>query len=559
MGMNRKARRAQKKQSQTAGRPQSFYDNVKDGDGDGDVPLAKRAEDIPKAKSKLEQEEKGERLESAVGGTGESVTSGANVAEAAVDKFNARPEVSQVIVDEDTGIERIQQGKAVMDVVTRKAVKLSDSGADARLAQMFPGVPDDVRATHRLDWTTVEIPEVVQKLKEACLVDGALPPHPSVSNKGIDFVLANRDKLGSKMKKTLGRLKLKAQSNTEVEEAREMRKLWKHYMTLEDHISAPFRQILLDAEGKVGPNFGNLDLKSYCAGDAYQRAGAYLVLKGMVAHWEKKVRDAEFVENTPSNKNNFLQILATGDPKRYLPDPPIIFRLNECTRICLMAQKMTATLVNDPELFDDLPTEIRFVEKALSIKGGTALRQYAIEEFCPAEGITFTALREGMRRLSAQMECMQLDPYGDITNTLLRLSDALAVGSEDERDAFVDYVANTSKNSPGWFQTYTFDHEVNSLVRFLDNTKKIEDGTAGPIEDVSRQLGNEARGLFGFEAKSSFEKEDGSYSVPKKRAMNRPHMVGWLDLLGDEEMTGGLSKKDGEETFESDNWKPVED
>jgi len=36
-------------------------------------------------------------------------------------------------------------------------------------------------------------------------------------------------------------------------------------------------------------------------------------------------------------------------------------------------------------------------------------------------------------------------------------------------------------------------------------------------------------------------------------------MVGWLDLLGDEEMTGGLSKKDGEETFESDNWKPVED
>eukprot|EP00957_Ditylum_brightwellii_P026288 1988426-Ditylum_brightwellii.AAC.1 len=155
-----------------------------------------------------------------------------------------------------------------------------------------------------------------------------------------------------------------------------------------------------------------------------------------------------------------------------------------------MAQKMTATLVNDPELFDDLPTEIRFVEKALSIKGGTALRQYAIEEFCPAEGITFTALREGMRRLSAQMECMQLDPYGDITNTLLRLSDALAVGSEDERDAFVDYVANTSKNSPGWFQTYTFDHEVNSLVRFLDNTKKIEDGTAGPIEDVSRQLGN---------------------------------------------------------------------
>jgi len=523
-----------------------------------DVPLAKKAEQLSKPKSKIDQEEKGERIESAAGGSGESVTSGANIAEAAVDKFNARPEVSQVIVDEDTGIERIQQGKAVMDVVTRKAVKLSDDGADARLAQMFPGVPKDVRSRHRLDWTTVEVVDVIEKLKEASLVDGSIPPHPSVSNTAVDFVLANRDYLGSKMKKTLGRLKLKAQSNQDVEEARELRKLWKHYMTLEDHISAPFRQILLDAEGKVGPNFGNLDLKSYCAGDAYQRAGAYLVLKGMVAHWEKKVRDAEFVENTPQNKDTFLQILATGDPKRYLPDPPIIFRLNECTRICLMAQQMTAKFVEDPELFDDLPAEVRFVEKALSIKGGTALRQFAIEEFCPAEDITFTALREGMRRLCAQMECMQLDPYGDITNTLSRLSDALAVGTEDERDPYVDFIANSKKNSPGWFQTYTFDHEVNSLVRFLDNTKKIEDGTAGPIEDVTRQLGNEARDIFGVERKSTFETDDGTYKVPKKRSMGRPHMMGWLDLLGDEEMTGGEETK-GKETFESDNWTPVDD
>eukprot|EP00957_Ditylum_brightwellii_P113492 8653645-Ditylum_brightwellii.AAC.1 len=53
-----------------------------------------------------------------------------------------------------------------MDVMMHKAVKLLDSGADARLAQMFLGIPGDVHDTHCMDWTTVEIPKVMQKLKE---------------------------------------------------------------------------------------------------------------------------------------------------------------------------------------------------------------------------------------------------------------------------------------------------------------------------------------------------------------------------------------------------------
>lgn len=43
----------------------------------------------------------------------------------------ARPDVSEIVVDEDTGIKRIRQGKNVMDVVTRKAVKLSALGPHA--------------------------------------------------------------------------------------------------------------------------------------------------------------------------------------------------------------------------------------------------------------------------------------------------------------------------------------------------------------------------------------------------------------------------------------------
>lgn len=57
--------------------------------------------------------------------------------------------------------------------------------------------------------------------------------------------------------------------------------------------------------------------------------------------------------------------------------------------------------------------------------------------------------------------------------------------------------------------------------------------------------------------------EQKRYVVPEERAIGRPHMMGWLDLIGaDEELTGGGSKrseeKDGKETFEADKWEEVQ-
>ena len=190
----------------------------------------------------------------------------------------ARPDVSEIVVDEDTGINRIRQGKNVMDVVTRKAVKLSDLGPQYRLAQMFPGVLEDVRDTYRFDWRTVEVPDMVSALRdistsELVVEEGeteprrSIPDHLQFSDAAMDFVLANRDYLGPRMRKTLGRLKLRAQSQLNREEAVRNWQLWKHFLTIEDSISAPFCQMMLDAKGKVGSNFGNLDLKSFCDGE----------------------------------------------------------------------------------------------------------------------------------------------------------------------------------------------------------------------------------------------------------------------------------------------------
>lgn len=465
MGKSRKARRTQRVENQGKSRPQQFFDAIEDA---SDEPLK---DSPPKGKGK-----KKDKLNSPVDEEREAR------AEDAKKRMEERPDVSTMIVDEETGIEIVAQGKAVMDVVTRKAVKLSDLGPEYRLAQMFPGVPPAVREKYRFDWKTVEVPQMVDELRAACSVklqDGSvgIPPHPSVANKAIDFVLANRDYLGYKMKKTLGRLQMRSMWQGNVQEARENQKLWRNFLTLENHISAPFRQMIMDGEGRVGPNFGNLDLMSFCDGELYERCANYIVLKGMVAHWEKKVKDAEYYESTPQTKENFITVLSHGDPKRYLPDPPILYTLKQCSQVCLMAQQMCKAFVETPELFDDFPPEIRFLEKALTIKGGTPLRKYMVEEFCPAEKISPEGLREGMRRLYQQLENMQIDPYGDLTNIIDRLILAMAVGTDDERDPYVPYLSNTDPSGPGYFQTYTFNHEELSLVRFLDSQYEKKAGS----------------------------------------------------------------------------------
>ena len=469
------------------------------GVGESKIPVAtSTSKDVKKAPSKLDQELSGKRIEEE-GVVGESVTSSASVSDMPLEPGQIQPDVSTVTTDPETGIARIQQGKYVMDKVTGKAVILSSLGPEYRLAQMFPGVPEEVRAQYRFDWNTVTVEEMVDKLREACTVplknaEGkewlGIPPHPQVSNPAIDFVLSNRDHLGHRMKKTLGRLKLRAQSQFQKKEALEYRQLWKHFMLLEDHISAPFRQILLNAEGKIGPNFGNLDVSTYCNGELYERTASYLVMKSMVAHWEKKYQDAKDLEDIPDS--DFMQQLYTGDPKRYLPDPPIIFRLDEVSRIVIMAQKMCKAFVDTPDLFDDLPPEVRFIELALSIQGGTALRQFTLEEFCPANNIDPASLREGLKRLYQQMFNMQIDPYGDLTMTLWNLCVATSVGTDDARDPYEEYIANVEGidyvSNPGFFQTYTFDHDKNSLVRFLDSAKSIDGSTATNPEEVSRQI-----------------------------------------------------------------------
>jgi hypothetical protein len=331
-----------------------------------------------------------------------------------------------------------------------------------------------------------------------------------------------------------------------------------------------------DAEGRVGPNFGNLDLQSFCKGDLYERIGNYLVLKGMVAHWEKKVVDANFYENNPQPSEDFMQWLNTGDPKRYLGDSPILWTLRECTQVCAKAQEMCQMFVQDETLFNGFPDEIVFLEEALRIRGGTALRKYMIDDFCPQRGITPDALREGMRRFHAQLDNMQIDPYADLTNKVELLYRAMAIGTDDERDPYEKYLgieATTDPNNPCYFETYTFNAPKSSFIRFLDNQYPGRDGfmvdMVGPKPTKPEQDepsmstidnpfdfgslfggGNDNGGgdkpfdfgnIFGDltgggekELRSEPDMSDKAerYDPPELRANGRRHELGWIEKLG---------------------------
>jgi hypothetical protein len=449
MGMSRKARRQlQQEQKTKVGRDKKFRDALNDDDDDDD--------DDESNKNNNNQEN--------------------NVQDEINRRMDQRPSVSNLYVDQETGMEIIQQGRYVMDVITRKAVQLYPD-PNLRLAQMFPGCPPEIRDQYRLDWSNeaAQVPDILQRLVEACSckTTGDIPAAPSITNRGIDFVLANRDRLGHPLSKTLGRLMMRAAWQDDKVAMRQQRNVLRNYLTIENYISAPFRQIIMDSELAIGPNFGNLDLKKFIGMDLYERSAAYIVLKGMQCTWEKKVRDADFLENTPPTPDNYYLILGTGDPRRYHPEPDVIWELKESSRVCAMCIEMVKAFVNDESMFQDLPVELRFLESALSIQGGEALRKFVADDFCPKEEITPEALREGMRRLLVQLDSMYLDPYADIRNVVDKLQRAISVGTSDAYDPYQPYLESLTVDSPGYFQTYTFNHNPMSLVRFLD-AKKFE-------------------------------------------------------------------------------------
>jgi len=467
------------------------------------------------------------------------------------DEFGERPEISVFFEDPETKTKRFQAGKYVMDPISRKPVELKADPV-ARLAQMFPVATTDVRQQHRLNLADLEVPEIIEKFRVACEVNGELPKFPSVSKKGIDFVIANYDLLGNRFTRTLTRLKMRSAWLKEKENTLKYRSLVHHYILIDNYLHGPMRQIIMDTENRLGPNFGNLDVASYVGTNIDERAAAYIVLKGMQCQWEKKIRDANLLEELEMTGAPWYDKLAIGDPRRFQPNTDTIFELKDCSAICARTIEMVKAFVGNPNLYNDLPAELRFLEDALSVKGGAALRKYMVEEFCPKEGITPEELREGMRRLMQQIHQLSKDPYLDIYMVISKLHKAMSVGTDDVKSPYDPYINDVSKDSPGYFQTYTFNSDPNGLLAFLDEAtwgnpemdkvneeaRKKSQMNSNPFESLDKLQESLETFVDEFGAKNQQERgvqivatENAEYIPPKERALGRPHNLGWYEDL----------------------------
>ena len=113
----------------------------------------------------------------------------------------------------------ISEGRAVMDVLTKQPVKLSNLGEEYRMAEFSPGVDLATRERHRIPRPNLTVEGLVEGLTKA-LPD---PVGDPCNDEAVDFVLANRDWMGMEMKRCLTGMKLKAQSEGNVQEAKRLK------------------------------------------------------------------------------------------------------------------------------------------------------------------------------------------------------------------------------------------------------------------------------------------------------------------------------------------------
>jgi len=138
--------------------------------------------------------------------------------------------------------------------------------------------------------------------------------------------------------------------------------------------------MVLDAEVRIGPNFANLDIRSYAGSEDYEVCATWIVLQGMRSVWEKKARDASYYENTQRTPKNTMEYLMAGDPNRFNGDSERKFYgYDDTIKMTAWAQKMSGAFGDDADLLARLTPEMRFVDQGMLISGGTELRKKAYE------------------------------------------------------------------------------------------------------------------------------------------------------------------------------------
>uniref|UniRef100_A0A7S4D4Y1 Uncharacterized protein n=1 Tax=Heterosigma akashiwo TaxID=2829 RepID=A0A7S4D4Y1_HETAK len=242
------------------------------------------------------------------------------------------------------------------------------------------------------------------------------------------FVVDNKDLLGVKARKVLTSLKLRAQQQFDKNKARYYDDMRRALILKENTLMAPFRLLMMRTEERLAPMMGNMEPEKWAGQDRADYLATWLLLKAAVAEWEKRraqlKSDIEFMETVLKNV-----WLTEGREQR---------QLESAEYMCALVQGMSLKLAERPELFDQLPPEARFLEQALRMNTGTEVRQYALQEFLPREGLDgVPELVARVRALGVATEFLSAKTFTSINVAIEEVVACLTAGTPEQADLYV--------------------------------------------------------------------------------------------------------------------------
>ncbi|CAM9194373.1 unnamed protein product [Laminaria digitata] len=257
-----------------------------------------------------------------------------------------------------------------------------------------------------------------------------------------DFLLANRLHAGNRGLNAITSLMLKAMSEGDLDRSKFLKGAAICYTKAENTITAPFRQAVMFAENRLAPCMGSTVCEEYAGDDGADAAATWVVLKACVAEWELRLREIRQEE------------VGLHDIFRTMPNPTEGLDEERTAAITGSVQAMGLSFGSNEKLMQAVPPEVRFLEGSLGLNTTTEVRRFAMQEFCPQEGISPDELRFRLRSVMCGMDQLPSKSYHQLQVAVTDVYDCLVEGTPE---AYCMYMDNWSQGEDLSFQTYRLD------------------------------------------------------------------------------------------------------
>lgn len=346
-----------------------------------------------------------------------------------------------------------------------------------------------------------------------------------------DFLLANRLHGGNRVMNVISSFMLSAMGKGDLENAKMMKGLGICVSKAENALTGSFRQAVMFAENRLAPFMGSTVCEEYSGDDSADAAATWIVLKACVAEWELRLREIRKEE------------VALHDIFRAIPNPTEGLDEARTASITGSVQAMGLAFSNNERILKSLPPEIRFMEGALGLNTTTDVRKFALQKFCPNEGMSPEELRLRIRSLLCSMDQLPRKSYHQLEVGMIDVYDCLVEGTPEEYNIYTD---NWGQGENLSFDTYRVDTDERWRLRLRDivtntgyGSRKREEQTSYDAlfkEVLPQQLWGIA--TMGSNDQSNSELEPDPFVMVKE---------GWLDSLDflDEGMVKSKQKKKG--------------